>query len=329
MKDSPYDENAGLLAPLFSDGRHFLTLGTLGLLLSGGFAIFLAAAGQFLPHDIQFLQMTARELCGHDACRIVHFMIHDRVSFGGTLLALSVLYFWLIHFPLRARQPWAWWTLLLSNIAGFASFLTYLRLGYLDTWHGLATLLLLPCFAIGLTMTYPTLRLPRAVSSMLRPAGRSASTPSAQFGRFLLLATSTVMIAAGTTIMLVGMTVVFVPQDLAYMNTTIPTLNELNPRLIPLIAHDRAGFGSGVLNVGFLMLACTWCGKPCRNLWQALVVAGAIGFGAAVGIHPIVGYNNPVHLAPACLGAFAFFLGVILAAPSMLRSQLPEEPSTS
>src|SRR4051794_4487379 len=89
------EDDAGLLSPLFADGRPFLTLGALGLLASGCFALFLAAAGQFLPHDIQFLGMTARDLCALDGCRIVHFMIHDRVSFGGTLVALAVLYLWL------------------------------------------------------------------------------------------------------------------------------------------------------------------------------------------------------------------------------------------
>ena len=33
---------------------------------------------------------------------------------------------------------------------GFVSFLAYLGYGYLDTWHGLATLVLLPCFVLGL-----------------------------------------------------------------------------------------------------------------------------------------------------------------------------------
>ncbi len=92
-------------------------------------------------------------------------MIHDRVAFGGTLIALSILYLWLIHFPLRAHLPWAWWTLLFSNIAGFLSFLSYLGFGYLDTWHGVATLLLLPCFAIGLALTYRTLKRPRTRGS--------------------------------------------------------------------------------------------------------------------------------------------------------------------
>ena len=86
MAEEVDESGKGLFTPLFSDGRNFLTLGTLGLLFSGSFAIFLAASGQFLPHDIQFLGMTAEQLCRQDACRIVHFMIHDRISFGGVLM---------------------------------------------------------------------------------------------------------------------------------------------------------------------------------------------------------------------------------------------------
>ena len=307
--------DASLFSPLFADGRPLLTLGTLGLLLSGGFAIFLAAAGQFLPHDIQFLGMTAQELCAQNGCRIVHFMIHDRVSFGGTLIALSVLYLWLIHFPLRAGLPWAWWALLISNVAGFASFLTYLSFGYLDKWHGLATLLLLPCFAVGLARTYRTLRDPRGASCLMRSPAGPPLRSRAGFGWRLMLATGAVMVAAGLTITAVGMTSVFVPQDLEYMDTTAARLNALNPRLIPLIAHDRAGFGGGVLNVGLLVVACTWFGAPSRHLWQALAVAGMVGFATAIGIHPLVGYNNPVHLAPACLGAVSYSVALALTRP--------------
>ena len=123
--------------------------------MAGGFAIFLAADGHFLPHDEEYLGMTAGELCRLDQCRIVHFMYHDRGSFGGALIAIGTLYLWLAAFPLREREPWAWWTFLVSGLAGFASFLAYLGYGYLDTWHGVATLLLLPCFAWGLIGTVP------------------------------------------------------------------------------------------------------------------------------------------------------------------------------
>jgi hypothetical protein len=273
--------------------------------------------------------MTPRDLCAQNACRIVHFMNHDRVSFGGTLIALATLYLWLIHFPLRAREPWAWWTLLISTTAGFASFLTYLGFGYLDTWHGLATLAFLPCFALGLAITYRNLPYPRSIRSAIRSPNAHGtislgsllsqlSTDRAAKGRLLMLATAAAMLAAGLTITLVGITHVFVPQDLEYMGTTTDRLNALNPRLIPLIAHDRAGFGSAVLNTGFLILACTWRAArpaPPRHLWQALALAGFVGFTTAIGVHPLVGYNNPVHLAPACLGAVAYTTALVLTRP--------------
>ncbi len=253
--------DSGLLTPLFVDGRPFLTVGTLGLLFSGGFAIFLAATGDFLPQDTRYLGMTAHELCARDACRIVHFMIHDRVAFGGVLIAIAVIYLWLIHFPLREGQPWAWWMLLLSNFAGFSSFLTYLSYGYLDTWHGLATLLLLPCFAVGLGLCYRELKSSRGITSLLQTAENSSVRSRVGFGRWLLLATGVGLASAGLTITLVGMTVVFVPQDLQYMDSSVAQLNALNPRLIHLIAHDRAGFGGGVLNLGLLVVASTRCAR--------------------------------------------------------------------
>jgi hypothetical protein len=316
MTTPPDDTNISLLSPLFADGRSFLTLGALGLLFSGAFALFLAATSQFLPHDIKFLGMTADQLCAQNGCRIVHFMIHDRVSFGGTLIGISIFYYWLIHFPLRARRPWAWWALLLSNLAGFSSFLTYLGFGYLDTWHGVATLFLLPCFAIGLALTYRTLDHPRRISSLLSPAHFPTAPPRFRLGRRLLLAVGAAMLVGGLTITILGITAVFVPQDLQYLGTTPAQLNVLNPRLIPLIAHDRAGFGGGVFNVGLLIVVVTWCGNHSRHLWQATLAVGLIGFGAAIGIHPIVGYNNPVHLAPACAGAATYFVAMALTFPS-------------
>ena len=80
------------------------------LVACGGFAIFQAATGHFLPHDTVYLGMTAPQLCALDNCRVLHFMIHDRISFGGVLVAIGVLYLWLAMFPLRLRESWAWWT---------------------------------------------------------------------------------------------------------------------------------------------------------------------------------------------------------------------------
>ena len=52
--------------------------------------------------------------------------------------------------PARRGEAWAWWTWLISGTVGFLSFLSYLGYGYLDTWHGVGTLLILPVFVVGM-----------------------------------------------------------------------------------------------------------------------------------------------------------------------------------
>src|SRR2546426_5967527 len=109
-----------------------------------------------------------------------------------------------------------------------------------------------------------------------------------------------------------GMTTGFVPQDLEFMGLPRDRLHAINPRLIPLIAHDRAGFGGGVCCCGLTMFFCVYCSPPCRSLWQALWVMGAAGFGTAIGVHFPIGYMSVTHLAPAYLGAAMFIVGMAL-----------------
>jgi hypothetical protein len=67
------------------------------------------------------------------------------------------------------------------------------------------------------------------------------------------------------------------------------------------------------------MLCCVWCGTPSAGLWRALALAGLVGFGAAIGAHPAVGYNDAVHLAPAVAGALAYLTGLVLTFRPMAR----------
>ena len=83
------DDQRGFLRELVGDGRPALGLTAVVLFLSGAFAIFLAIRREFLPQDITFLGMTAKDLCAIADCRIVRFMFHDRVAFGGTLIAVA------------------------------------------------------------------------------------------------------------------------------------------------------------------------------------------------------------------------------------------------
>jgi hypothetical protein len=99
-------DNRNLFAAAIGDGRPLVIFTGLCLLLAGCFVLFQSATKHFLPHDIAYLGMSAEELCSRNECRIVHFMIHDRVSFGGTLIAIGALYMWLAEFPLRsAAKP--------------------------------------------------------------------------------------------------------------------------------------------------------------------------------------------------------------------------------
>lgn len=56
---------------------------------------------------MQFLGITAEELCGIKNYRVVHFMFHDRVAFGGALISVGALYMWMAEFPLRQGEAWA------------------------------------------------------------------------------------------------------------------------------------------------------------------------------------------------------------------------------
>jgi hypothetical protein len=312
-------DSRGFAAALVGDGRPLITFTGLCLGLAGAFALFQSATGHFLPHDTAFLQMAPEELCAVNECRIVHFMIHDRVSFGGALLAIAVLYLWIAEFPLQAGERWAWQALAASGVVGFGSFLTYLGYGYLDTWHGAATAALLPCFVGGLWLSRKRLvdAPPRTIDSSVptwaaRVLGEAPWPSRAGLGVACLLITALGMIGAGLTILSIGMTSVFVSTDLAFIGLTRDHLDAINPRLVPLIAHDRAGFGGAVATAGVLMLCVVRRGAPSRSLWQALFLGGVFGWSTAVGVHPAIGYTDPLHLAPAAAGAALFCLGLAL-----------------
>jgi hypothetical protein len=303
-------QNPSLLEAVVADGRPLLQLTAFALFFSGCFALFLSIRREFLPHDIAFLGMTPDQLCAIAECRVVAFMFHDRVAFGGVLVAIAILYFWLTAVPLAEGATWAWWTVVISGGIGFLSFLSYLGHGYLDTWHGMGSVALVPIFLAGLLRSRVLLRsAARARAAIRGLQGRQ------RLGRLALLATGLGMVLAGATILTVGMTGVFVPQDLEFMRVSIAELDAANPRLVPLIAHDRAGFGGGLLSAGLVVAACALFANPSRSLWQALAGAGTAGFGAAIGVHPAVGYTDWFHLAPAIAGSLLFVIGLALTAP--------------
>jgi hypothetical protein len=309
--DAP-DDDLGLVQSWTRDGLGLLTVTALALVAAGGFAWFVAISDQLLPHDLAWLSVSEDELRRIADGRLVHFMAHDRAAFGGTLISIGVLYLWLIRFPLTQGRAWAWWVLAGGGSLGFLTFLSYLGTGYLDTWHGLATLAILPPFVLGLARTRPTIGPPTGIRALLVPSTRLDVTSRLGLGRGLLLLTAFGMVVAGVTIVTIGSFVVFVPQDLAFVGLDRAALDAIDPALVPLIAHDRAGFGGGLATTGLTVMGCVWCGRPSRSLWEALLIAGLAGFGAAIGVHGLIGYSDLSHVGPAILGAAIFTAGMAL-----------------
>jgi hypothetical protein len=313
-------DNRGLLQALFGDGRFLLSITGLALLGSGGFAIMQSITGQLLPHDVQALGMDAATLRQHTNQNLVWFMFHDRVAFGGTLVAIGIAYWWLTEFPLRAGEAWAWWSFVLSGGCGFLSFLAYLGYGYLDTWHGVATLFLLPVYLAGMWRARTLVSTPLRVADIWKPAledeGKVAS-----IGRRILFLTALGLAAAGATILVVGMTRVFVTQDVNFIGIPPERLRDLSPVLVPLVAHDRAGFGGGLLTVGVILAMLMRHAQITRNLVELVTVMGVCGFGAALGVHFVIGYTDFVHLTPAYAGLLMFAAGTLLLSRGLARKK--------
>lgn len=157
----------------------------------------------------------------------------------------------------------------------------------------------------------------------LRSAEGRVAPAMSRLGRWGLIATGAGMFCAGLVILSVGTSRVFVAEDLAFMGLTRTMLDQVNPRLIPLIAHDRAGFGGGLASAGSLVTICAWYGSPSRAFYQAMLLAGVAGFGCAIGVHYLEGYTNLVHLAPAFAGAGLFASSLALETVGIRRKREP------
>lgn len=288
---------------LLDDGIPALATVAVSLAFAGGLAVYLGVTRQLLPHDLAYLGMTATEIEQIANGRVMDFMVHDRVSWGGSLFAVGAMYLWLIAFPLRQGHQWAWRTLAATGVLGFASFASHLPTGYLDTWHGLGTLLLVPVFAVGL---HRTRRLVEPDQTLLTERWASIS-----WGRRIVTATGVGLALSALVILSIGVSVTFVHSDLHFIGLTSDQLQSINPRLIPLIAHDRIGFAGGAFVGGLLIAAAGFLGEG-QAARQATALAGLAGFGLALGIHIAVEYTDLLHLAPAVIGPAALLTGLIL-----------------
>jgi dihydroorotate dehydrogenase len=286
------------------------TLLGISMLAGGLLALVIAATRVVLPYDEAFVGMTREQFRGVND-RLLAFMAHDRVTLAGTMVSVGILYLGLSLFGVRRGNHWARVAVLTSAFSGFGSFFLFLGFGYFDPFHAFVTAVLFQFLLLGLHARLgeddPTL-------PNLREDWRWRWS---QWGQLLFVIQGAVLIVAGAVIAGVGVTTVFVPEDLEFMNTTAEALAAANPRLVPVVAHDRASFGGMLIACGLaVLLSALWGFRQGAGwLWWTLLLSGSAGYAAAVGVHLAVGYTNWWHLAPAFSGAAGLAAGLALSHP--------------
>ncbi len=126
-------------------GWGFIMLLGVGMLIGGQLAWLIAATTIVLPYDLQYIGMTRPELeLVND--RLLPFMMHDRLTLAGTMMAIGILYIGLARFGMRRGLHYARQTVLASAAPGFLSFFLFLGFEYFDPLHALVSALLFPFF---------------------------------------------------------------------------------------------------------------------------------------------------------------------------------------
>ncbi|TJY41843.1 hypothetical protein E5161_11615 [Cohnella pontilimi] len=288
-------------------------LGT-GMIVGGITAWLIALSTVLLPYDEAFLGTTRHSL--HEAnTRLLHFMSHDRITLAGTMISIGILYYQLAKHGLRHGIHWARMTLLTSCVIGFPSFFLYLGYGFFDPLHAAAAAVLLPMFLLSMRNN------PDRPSRDPVNLRNDRTWRMAVWGQLCFVLLGVSLAVGGIVIAGVGVSHVFVPTDLAYLDAKTAQLESINPKLIPLIAHDRAGFGGALLSDAAALLTISLWGiqQGAKWLWKTLLFGGAPGFAAGISVHFRIGYTDFIHLLPAYAALFLYIAGLILLYPYLMN----------
>jgi hypothetical protein len=282
----------------------------LGMIGAGLGAAAITLGPVLLWYDREFLGMDTDQLhtINH---HLVHFLQHDRITMAGTMVAIGVLYVGLAAGGIRRGWPWARDAYLASGWIGFPTLLYFLGLGYVEPLHTAATVVLFPMFVAA------TRRSPGKPQWTVQPEGPEHHRRRALVGQLLLICTGIGLFIGGTVVSTVGLTEVFVPSDVEFLRTAPELLRAANPRLLPFIAHDRAGFGGALMAAATaITLLTTWGWRQGESwVWWSLALAATAGFLPTVAIHGTIHYTDIGHLTPVLIGIALTLTALILARP--------------
>ncbi|MGG3891963.1 dihydroorotate dehydrogenase [Metabacillus fastidiosus] len=287
----------------------------LAITLAGFIALLFSMTTIILPYDESFLRIVRNDILNFNPA-ILYFMAHDRMTLSGTMISGGIIYMQLARHGIRNGFHWARRAFNIASIIGFLGILLFIGYGYFDWLHGAFWIILLPLFIFGYRK-----------SRNAKSAPSSTNLSNTQFWKLSLIGQLSFVIlgfalaVGGIVISTVGISSVFVPTDLSYLCLTPEALNEFNERLIPVIAHDRAGFGSALLSVGLLVLMLAlWGIREGESwVWWTFTIGAIPAFSAGIITHFIINYTDFLHLLPAYIAVVLYITGVICTGPFLLK----------
>jgi dihydroorotate dehydrogenase len=274
------------------------------ILLGGSIVLFYSLTKVILFYDEAFMQMSRAELIAYNA-NLYKFMSHDRMTLAGTMISGGFIYMQLARYGIRHGIHWTRKAFNVGSITGFLGIMLFLGFGYFDWLHGLFWLILLPVYLIGYRKTRGANEPPSSKNRTNHIAWKKAV-----YGQLSFVILGFSFVLGGVIISTIGATSVFVDTDLQYICMTPDQLNALNEKLIPVIAHDRAGFGSALFSVGLLVLTLALWGfhEGAAWVWRTFLIGGIPAFSAGIITHFYIGYLDFIHLFPAYF-ALVLYLG--------------------
>ncbi len=277
------------------------------IFIGGLLAFLFSLTSVILPYDEHYLGMKKESIAGFND-RIIKFMAHDRMTLAGTMISGGIVYMQLSFHGVRRGLLWAKHSIDIAAITGFLGIFLFIGYGYFDWLHLLFWLVLLPFYVYGWIHT-------RGIKGT--PSSRNRRNHNiwmqSLYGQLSFVVLGFSFVLGGLVISYFGITSVFVPTDLLYLCMPPEILHEFNQNLIPVIAHDRAGFGSALLSVGLLVLTLSLWGFQQGNkwVWRTLLIGGLPAFISGIYIHFAIGYTSFTHLLPAYFAIGLFLIGLV------------------
>ncbi|MFZ3590110.1 dihydroorotate dehydrogenase [Bacillus sp. DJP31] len=283
----------------------------LSILIGGLIALYFAVTSVILPYDESFIGLNRDDILQVNPL-ILSFMFHDRMALAGTMISGGILYIQLARHGIRHDLHWTKIAFHSAAIIGFLGILLFIGYGYFDWLHGLFWLILLPIYFLSF----------REGKRITGPPSSSHGTNDrvwkvGLYGQLMFILLGFLILVGGIVISTIGVSNVFVSTDLAFLCMTPDMLDQISANLIPVIAHDRAGFGSALVSVGLLVqLISLWgFGKGERWVWNTLAIGALPAFIAGIATHIFIGYTTFIHLLPVYFLVILYLLGLVLSYP--------------